>query len=229
MYSLHLYRGIGQTFDANYQGQEVTFRVVGLLGVSVLHGSLLIGEADFRRLFPAIGGYRQFLIRTPENQADNVAALLEDTLGDQGFDAADSEKLLVSLLAIQNTYLRTFQSLGALGLLLGTFGLATVQLRNVLERRGELALLRATGYRKIRLAQMILLENSMLLMMGLFAGVAAALLAVLPHVLAGGAAVPWTELALLLCIVLLVGLLAGLAASLNTLRAPLLTALREER
>jgi ABC-type antimicrobial peptide transport system permease subunit len=229
MYSLHLYKGIGQTFDTNYQGRKVTFRVVGLLGVSVLHGSLLIGEADFRRLFPTIDGYRQFLIETPEGQADKVAALLEDTLGDQGFDASDSEKLLVGLLAIQNTYLRTFQSLGALGLLLGTFGLATVQLRNILERRGELALLRATGFRKVRLAQMVLFENLFLLVTGLLAGVGAALIAVLPHVLSGGAAVPWGELAALLSIVLLVGVLAGLIASLNTLRAPLLSALREER
>ena len=44
---------------------------------------------------------------------------------------------------VENTYLSTFQSLGALGLLLGTAGLAAVLLRNVLERRRELALLRA--------------------------------------------------------------------------------------
>ncbi len=229
MYSLHLYKGVGQTFDTDYQGRKVTFRVVGLLSVSVLHGSLLIGEADFRRIFPTIDGYRQFLIETPQGQEAKVASLLEDTLGDQGFDASDSEKLLVGLLAIQNTYLSTFQSLGALGLLLGTFGLATVQLRNILERRGELALLRATGYRKLRLAQMILFENLFLLITGLLAGVGAALIAVLPHVLSGGAAVPWGELAALLSIVLLVGVLAGLIASLNTLRAPLLSALREER
>ena len=34
---------------------------------------------------------------------------------------------------MQNTYLSTFQSLGGLGLLLGTIGLAALQLRNVLE------------------------------------------------------------------------------------------------
>ena len=39
---------------------------------------------------------------------------------------------------MENTYLSTFQTLGGLGLVLGTFGLAAVLLRNVLERRREL-------------------------------------------------------------------------------------------
>jgi ABC-type antimicrobial peptide transport system permease subunit len=76
---------------------------------------------------------------------------------------------------------------------------------------------------------MVLLENIFLLVTGLLAGVGAALVAVLPHVMSGGAAVPWVELAVLLSVVLLVGIVAGLIASLNTLRAPLLAALREER
>ena len=60
------------------------------------------------------------------------------------------------MLAVQNTYLETFQSLGALGLLLGTLGLATVQFRSVLERRQELALMRAAGFRRGRLAKMVM-------------------------------------------------------------------------
>ena len=69
---------------------------------------------------------------------------------------------LAQFLAVQNTYLSTFQSLGALGLLLGTIGLAVVQLRSVLERRGELALMRATGFRRGRLVRMVMWENCLL-------------------------------------------------------------------
>jgi acetyl-CoA carboxylase carboxyltransferase component len=41
-------------------------------------------------------------------------------------------------LAVQNSYISAFQSLGALGLVLGTFGIAAVQLRSIFERRKEL-------------------------------------------------------------------------------------------
>ena len=75
-----------------------------------------------------------------------MPATLESTLAEEGFDVVDAREQLAQFLAVQNTYLSTFQSLGALGLLLGTIGLAVVQLRSVLERRGELALMRAGGF-----------------------------------------------------------------------------------
>jgi ABC-type antimicrobial peptide transport system permease subunit len=155
-----------------------------------------------------------------------VEQALETSLGDFGFDVQRSADRLAAFMAVQNTYLTTFQSLGGLGLLLGTFGLATVQLRNVLERRGELALLRAAGFRRERLAILVMLENAALLVGGLALGIAAALVAILPHLLGGGAAIPWLTLAVTLGLVLLVGLAAGMSAVRATLRAPLLPALR---
>ncbi|MFW6169243.1 MAG: FtsX-like permease family protein, partial [Planctomycetota bacterium] len=229
VYSLRLREGIGEEFTFEYDGRPITFRVVGLLSLSVLHGNLLISEADFRRLFPDVSGYRYALIRTPPRDAERVAEVLEDNLSDQGFDVTSTERILRGLMALQNTYLRTFQSLGALGLLLGTFGLAAAQMRSVLERRGEMALLRATGFRRARLRRMVLLENVLLLLLGLAAGTLAAMLAVLPHMFSGGAAVPFSELAAMLAIVLVVGMAAGWIAARATLRVPLLAALREER
>ncbi|MHB0955061.1 MAG: FtsX-like permease family protein [Pirellulaceae bacterium] len=229
MYSLRLYGGIGEEFTFDYDGRPLTFRVAGLLSLSILHGNLLISEADFRRQFPTLSGYRYFLIETPAGASARVADVLENALGDQGFDAKDSYHILAGLMMLQNTYLRTFQSLGALGLLLGTFGLAAVQMRNVLERRGEMGLLRASGFRRRRLSLLVLLENLMLLLAGLAAGVAAALLAILPHLFGGEAALPFQDLAVMLLVVLLVGIIAGVWAARATMRVPLLAALREER
>jgi ABC-type antimicrobial peptide transport system permease subunit len=103
-----------------------------------------------------------------------------------------------------------------------------VQLRSVFERRRELALLRASGFRKMRLGQMVLLENLLLLLGGLASGTLAALVAVLPHMFTTGARVPWADLAAMLGIVVLVGVATGLIAVRATLRAPLVGALRGE-
>lgn len=229
LYGLKLYGGIGQVFERDYgDGAPVKFRVVGLLSNSVLQGSLLIGEADFKRVFPRVSGYRTFLIRTPANKQTEVGDALEARFGDEGFDVTDSRARLQDLLAVQNTYISTFQALGALGLLLGTCGLAAVQLRNVLERRKELALLRAAGFRASRLANMVLFENLLLLCGGLGTGLIAAVIAVLPHALLGGASLPWRDLLVMLAAILIVGYLVGLVAVRATLRAPILTALRGE-
>jgi ABC-type antimicrobial peptide transport system permease subunit len=155
-----------------------------------------------------------------------VSATLESTLADFGFDAVAAREQLAAFLAVQNTYLSTFQSLGALGLLLGTIGLAAVQLRSVLERRGELALLRAAGFRHSRLTRMIISENAVLLLGGLGVGCVAAIIALIPQWVPRDAAVPWLTLAALLATIAAVGLLAGWLATRSALRAPILPALR---
>ncbi len=131
-------------------------------------------------------------------------------------------------MSIQNTYLATFQSLGGLGLLLGTFGLAAVQLRNIFERRGELALLRAEGFATRRLSAMVMLENAALLFGGLAIGGLAALVVVAPHWISGGAAPPWVSLLATLGAVAVVGGLVSLLAVQAMLKSPILPALRGE-
>ena len=73
---------------------------------------------------------------------------------------------LAAFHRVENTYLSTFQALGGLGLLLGTLGLGAVLLRNVMERRKELALLRAVGYRPEHLRRIVIAENAFLLIAG---------------------------------------------------------------
>lgn len=176
--------------------------------------------AEVRRLDAAALG------RLLANPAEVDARILEQRLSDYGLDAVATGQRLAEFSAVQNTYISTFQSLGGLGLLLGTFGLAVVQWRNVLERRGELALLRAVGFRRRRLARMVVLENAVLLLLGLLVGVLAASIAVLPHWLTQQAAVPWRWLAVTLAAVLVVGIGTGRWAAWAMLRVRLLAALR---
>jgi hypothetical protein len=229
-YALQLWGGIGETFEiTDGRGNNVRLQVVALLADSIFQGDLLLGESAFLRLFPDTSGCRFFLVETPAEQTAAVRNTMEQDLGEYGFSAETTGRRLAAFLAVQNTYLSTFQSLGGLGLLLGTFGLAAVQLRNVFERRGELALLRATGFRRATLGWLVLLEHAALLATGLGVGTLAALLAVLPHLLHRGVAVPWASLAATLAVVLVVGLAAGALAVRAVVRAPLLAALREER
>ena len=129
---------------------------------------------------------------------------------------------------MQNTYLSTFQTLGGLGLLLGTIGLGTVMLRNVIERRAELALLRAVGFRPSAIRRLVLFENAFLLACGLFVGTASALLAMLPHLLSTGADVPWLSGAELLLGIFAAGLLSASAATMEAVRTPIVATLRGE-
>jgi putative ABC transport system permease protein len=203
-------------------------RIDGLLSDSVFQSSLLVSEPNFLRMYPGHEGYNYFLIRTAEGKEAEVRRILELAYGDRGMQVTPAVDRLNAYLAVENTYLSTFQALGGLGLLLGSLGLAVVLLRGVWERRGELALLRALGFRRATLGWLVLAENAFLLLVGLLAGTASALLAVSPHLLAGGGSIPWMHLLGLLAGVVLVGLIAGTLATVSTLRAPLILALRRE-
>jgi putative ABC transport system permease protein len=203
-------------------------RIDGLLSDSVFQSSLLVSEPNFLRMYPGHEGYNFFLIHAPEGKEDEVRRVLELAYGDRGMQVTPTVERLNAYLAVENTYLSTFQALGGLGLLLGSLGLAVVLLRGVWERRGELALLRALGFRRSLLGWLILAENAFLLLVGLLAGTASALLAVSPHLLGGAGSIPWTNLLALLAGVVLVGLIAGALATASTLRAPLILALRRE-
>ena len=206
----------------------VRLRLVASLADSVFQGELLISEKNFTRAFPEQEGYRFFLLDVAPEKTSEAATLLEDRLSDYGFDVTRTAERLAGFHRVENTYLSTFQTLGGLGLLLGTVGLATVLLRNVLERRRELALLRAMGYRSEHFTIMVVAENAWLLFCGLLTGAAGALLAIAPALFSRGGQLPTLSMAILLMVVLVTGLAASLLATVAALRSPLLPALRSE-
>ena len=225
-----LHKGLGDTVDLNSpregDASNTKLKIVGLLEDSVFQSSLLIAEADFLKLFPDSAGYRMFLIQAPSGSEAQVKALLQSALAEQGFEVTPTAQRLAEFQAVENTYLTTFQALGGLGLLLGTLGLAIVLLRSVWERRAELALLRALGYRSSTLSWLVLAENAWLLLLGIGAGMLAASLAIL--VTPKAHLVAWGRLLGLLGVVLLVGFLSVILAIRSTVRAPLIPALRRE-
>ncbi|MEO2008415.1 MAG: FtsX-like permease family protein [Pirellulaceae bacterium] len=232
MYSLHWYGGVGAEYELTYDdGQTIHVRVVALLANSVLQGALLMSDSNFKETFPRVSGYRLFLVDQAQNddQDDSgLVAYLENGLSEQGFDMKSTVQILDDLLAVQNTYLSAFQSLGALGLIFGVFGLGAVQLRNVFERRKELALMRAEGFSPGRLGRLVFIEMFMLLSCGLLVGVVSAMASVLPHMLASGVQPPLVGLSFWLLVILMSGMASGALAVLRTINAPVVAALRGE-
>lgn len=226
-----LHRGLGRDLPIeDAYGRPATLRFVALLSNSALQDELIVAEAGFLRLFPRTEGYAFFLIDTPPGGPDFsvVENALERALTPFAFDAASTTGRVAAYNRVQNTYLATFQTLGGFGLILGVVGLAAVLLRNVWERRAELALLTAVGFARRAVGSIVLAENAALLLAGLLAGVLPALVAIAPQIATRPAVVPWATLATTLSAVLAVGLLAGLLALRPALRAPPLPALRSE-
>ncbi len=230
-YALHA--RVGDTFPVDIGGDApLLLRFVGALHDSVLQGEVIIAENRFTKIFPAQQGYQFFLIEDPSvrtaAQTAALAGVFEEELQEFGFDAVGTAERLAEFHRVENTYLSTFQALGGLGLLLGTFGLAAVMFRNVLERRRELALLRAVGYNSRAISVMILAEAVLLIGAGLAVGAGCAALAVAPAWLNRGGALPASGLLVLLGVVGVSGLVSAYLAARAAAGGHLLEALKTE-
>ena len=118
--------------------------------------------------------------------------------------------------------------MGGLGLALGGAGLGLVVLLNVLERRGELAMMRAVGFARAELGKMIFYEHTFLMLCGLIFGVVAGSLSVWPVVADDAARIPYVLLGSMVVCIALSGLLWIWIASVFALRGNVLQGLRDE-
>ncbi len=221
-----LHHKLGDVMAVGDTGVRVRF--VGALAPGLLQGEILMAERHFLEAFPAEGGYRFFLVDVPEARAAGVSEALEARLTDFGFDVSEAAEQLHDFHRVENTYIATFQALGALGLLLGTVGLASVLARNALEQRGQLALLRAVGYRRSHVARMVLSENAALVGLGFLAGAIPALVAIAPVLLARHGTMPLGLLGALLLALAVTGVLVSWLAVSFIQRLPLVESLRAE-
>jgi putative ABC transport system permease protein len=222
-------KSIGDEIDyTDDRGQKFRLRIVAILKNSILQGGLLIAEGEFIRRFLSEEGHRMFLIDAPMEKSRIVSETLSGRLKDFGLEITTTRQRLAAFGAVANTYLSIFQFLGSLGLILGSIGLGMVVLRNVLDRRGELAMLRAVGFDRNTLKRMVFYEHAGLMLTGLFFGTAAALVAVIPVLKEPGAQVPYLALILTITAIALSGIIWIWLGTSLALSGKVLDALRNE-
>ncbi|MFT5192247.1 MAG: putative ABC transport system permease protein [Verrucomicrobiales bacterium] len=209
-------------------GRPLRIRLVGVLQNTILQGSMLISEGNFLDAFPNAGGYRYFLMDSSPEGAEELSASMTRMLGDRGLSLTTTADRLNAFNNVQNTYLKMFSTLGGLGLLLGTVGLAVVTFRNILERRGELALMEAVGFTRPRLSWLVMSEHWFLHAIAVLLGALAAFLAIYPALTASGQALPVKMIGGMLVLIFIGGLLFCWLAARTVFKQPLLESLRHE-
>lgn len=222
-------KAIGDTLTyKNELGESVALRLVGGLKNSVFQGHVLISESQFVRLFPSVSGTRLFLADVPPSQLTGLSKILDRRFRNYGLSLSRTVDRLNAFNAVENTYLSIFLTLGGLGLLLGTVGLGVVVVRNILERRNELALMRAVGFQVSHLERNLFMEHFMVDLAGLVLGTVAALIASVPSFLASGTPWPVGSVALVVGFLLIASFFGVRLAVKLALRGRLIEALREE-
>ena len=139
----------------------------------------------------------------------------------------DSNLRLANYSAVQNTYISIFSVLGGLGVLLGTVGVGAIIARSVLERRGELSLMRALGFNNKKIHNYILYEHLYLVLIGIFIGVISSIVSVIPSAFSSSSP-PFNHLLLIMSSIIVGSCIFCHIATTLTIKGNLIQGIRSE-
>ncbi|HMM43763.1 MAG TPA: FtsX-like permease family protein, partial [Thermomicrobiales bacterium] len=172
----------------------------------------------------------------PGVNADDAARTVESSLINYGVQADSIRTIVDETMATQRNMMRLFEGFMALGLIVGIAALGVIAFRSVVERRQQIGMLRAIGYKRSMVAASFLIESTMITLLGVLSG---AILGVLlawnlitsDYFIGGGGVgfiVPWLEMALFIVISLVASLLMAYIPSRRAAGVPIAQALRYE-
>ena len=197
---------VGDTLHyTNSMGEPMKLLLVGGLAPSIFQGKVIISNTYFLESFPESSGTSVFLIGGEPGDSAMIYNEINRGLRDYGIEIELSAARLAEFNSVTNTYLSIFLVMGALGLLLGTIGLGIVLFRSVLERKNEIALMKAVGFNKKFIRRIISREYNFLLISGIGIGFVTAVIATLPSILSPNTGISFPTLMILLLVLFLSG------------------------
>jgi ABC-type antimicrobial peptide transport system permease subunit len=212
----------------NEAGEEMKLKIIGGLANSIFQGNAIIDDKLFLKHFPSNSGSHLLLVEgAPEDLEDNMNELSR-AFRNEGVEIEIAADRLAMFNQVENTYLSIFMLLGGLAMILGTVGLGVSLARNILDRGPEIGILRAMGFPKLKVLQIITYEHMVLLLIGTLAGAITAFIATLPSILSEFVQASWQTAAIIAALILLNGFLWIYGITRNYLRKDLLVTLREE-
>lgn len=224
-----LMKSVGDTISyLNEAGDTLNLKIVAGLSNSVFQGNILISDELFRKHFPSSSGSSIMLVDAPSDYQPELTDLFNSSLVDFGVEVKPTSVRLAEFNTVENTYLTVFMVLGGLGIVIGTFGLGVVLLRNMLERRAELAVMLAMGFNIRQLFRLIFTENLFLLISGLTVGTLSAAIGILPSLLSPAFSVPYGFVLILLFAVFISGVVWIYFPTRNSLSKSIVKSIADE-
>ena len=153
-------------------GAVVQLKVIGVL--DRLHensGSMIVSKSILDDAIPFPVPITNYRFKVADGvDAKGVARSMEASFLEHGMDAEVLEEELEKEAAGAKTFFRIFIGFMGLGLLVGVAGLGVITTRAVVERRQQIGVLRAIGYRRRMIQLSFLLESSFISLLGIAIG-----------------------------------------------------------
>lgn len=222
-------------------GTTRTVTVIGVLDsrVSMAFG-LYTSQETLAGVFGAPDTEVLMVKLVPErvDDAEAIAMTIEQALFDRGVQVDATKAQLEELASISTGFLQLIQGFMGLGLLVGIAALGVISFRAVVERRQQIGMLRAIGFKRNMVAASFLIESMVVASLGVLTGVALALALSWSLLTSetfaegagdlGGFIVPWGEISFFVALSLVAAAILTIIPARNASSVPIADALRYE-
>jgi putative ABC transport system permease protein len=154
-------------------GESREMRVIGVIafGASSNFMGIYLGEEAFIEVFGEPEAAVHFVALNDPGASDEVAKQVEAALVTSGAQADSLRKLADENNALSRGFLYLMQAFMGLGLLVGIAAVGVIAFRTVVERRQQIGMLRAIGYKRNTVALSFILESSFVTILGVTSGI----------------------------------------------------------
>jgi len=166
--------GVGSTVvirDAFNHSQVVT--VIGVMKQSLIRGlfvneSVVTGGFGTNTSFITLFRFRDAL---SEREQERIAKAVESEFLENGMQTFLIRKELEGTLRTIKDFFYLMEAFIGLGLIVGIAGLGVITIRSVTERRQQIGMLRAIGFRRGMILRIFVIESSFIAILGILVGV----------------------------------------------------------
>jgi putative ABC transport system permease protein len=171
---------VGDTINyKDGQGNATPLVIAESLPTSIFQGYALMNRERFLEIWPENRGTTLFLVKTKDDEREQVAQVLSQALNEYGVRVMTTGQRMAQFGELVNTYLSIFLTLGGIGMLIGIFSFIIVVRKNLLQRMNDLQLYQALGYSRERLESQLYHENIIVPLFAIGVGAVAAVISVI--------------------------------------------------
>ena len=161
---------VGETLELkDKDNNTVRKKIIGIIDTMFIQGIFSYEEYVREEFGFTTSNYFLFSIREGED-VDDMAKEIESKFLKNGMQAIAIETMVLEGIKAMNQFFNLFDSFMGLGLIIGIAGLGIITIRSVHERRQEIGMMRAVGFKKRMVLSSFLIETSFISILGIVIG-----------------------------------------------------------
>jgi len=144
-------------------------KIIGILDTTIITGIYSYNVYVEQEFGINTSSVFLFSVKSGEN-VDDIAKQIESAFLINGMQTIVVKTVVLSIISTLNQFFYLFDAFMALGLIIGIAGLGIITIRSVHERRQEIGMMRAIGFKKKMVLSSFVIETSTIAIIGILVG-----------------------------------------------------------